>query len=232
MLNRRSVLLGLTTLAAPTIVQAQTLPVNVYAANYAARFPASAKIARAGDTWPSVFGARYNIVRVFNRQNEALEKGQVYVVPPRSADMMSISPFAPQLAHAAPYQVIISPQRYAWAFYQNHQLVRWGPAICGSDWCRDIGRSCRTPSGNFVVSEVAGKNRRSSSYPIIAAAEGRGALMPWYMRLTDRGVGMHARYVRGRHESHGCVGMFYDDAQWLNVEVARKVPLSVHIESY
>lgn len=32
-----------------------------------------------------------------------------------------------------------------------------------------------------------------------------GALMPYWMRLTDTGVGMHVGYVPGRPASHGCI---------------------------
>ncbi len=56
--------------------------------------------------------------------------------------------------------------------------------------------------------------------------------MPYYMRLTADGVGLHARYVRGRHESHGCIGIFYNDAEWLNRTYAAQVPVHVRVERY
>ena len=185
-----------------------------------------------GETWQSLFGSQATVARFANRQNLVLEAGQMVIVPPAGATTASISPF-PVAAHAGESKlVVVSPGRYAWALYEYGQLTRWGPAVCGANYCADVGRGCQTPSGRFVVSEVAGPNRRSNAYPPILAAEGKGAIMPYYMRLTAGGVGMHARYIRGVHASHGCVGMFYDDAEWLNLNHAKRGRLPVLVESY
>jgi len=55
-------------------------------------------------------------------------------------------------------------------------------------------------------------------YPHGCAGEGAmfaGAKMPYWMRLTDTGVGMHVGYVPGHPASHGCIR--------LNREVAQKL---------
>ena len=39
-----------------------------------------------------------------------------------------------------------------------------------------------------------------------------GATMPYWMRLTDSGVGLHVGYVPGRPASHGCIRLKRDSA--------------------
>ncbi len=190
------------------------------------------RVAQLSQTWQSIFGSRANLARQYNRQNVQLEPGQYYMIPPNNSSMESLSPFPSRWQTDESYLVVINPVDYAWALYVKGRQIRWGSAVCGGSWCSDVARSCQTPTGYFTVSEVAGPHRRSSSYPIIEAAEGRGALMPYYMRLTSRGVGMHARYIKGSHETHGCIGLFYQDAQWLNLEVARHHKLNVVVLSY
>ena len=42
-----------------------------------------------------------------------------------------------------------------------------------------------------------------------------GATMPYWMRLTDTGVGMHVGYVPGRPASHGCIRLKRETATQL-----------------
>lgn len=85
-------------------------------------------------------------------------------------------------------------------------------------------RSHPTPTGEF---RIRGKEKEYSSnlYGKIVDAGGtvvldnadrrtdvpaegtifEGAKMPYWMRLTDTGVGMHVGYVPGRPASHGCI---------------------------
>ena len=62
---------------------------------------------------------------------------------------------------------------------------------------------------------------RSSKYPL---PDG-GASIPYYMGFFSQ-YGFHAsRNVPGRHASHGCIRMFFEDAEWLHdewVEVGTK----------
>ena len=60
-----------------------------------------------------------------------------------------------------------------------------------------------------------------------------GARMPYWMRLTDTGVGMHVGYVPGRPASHGCIRLKRDVAVQLfellkigtPVEIAKSAPV-------
>lgn len=92
-------------------------------------------------------------------------------------------------------------------------------------------RSHPTPTGTF---HVRGKEKEYSSnlYGKIVDAAGtvvvenadrtvdtlaegttfEGARMPYWMRLTDTGVGMHIGYVPGRPASHGCIRLRHDTA--------------------
>lgn len=81
-----------------------------------------------------------------------------------------------------------------------------------------------TPSGSFTVLEKD-PNHKSNIYGSFVDASGRtvrsgisskidsapsgthyvGAPMKWFMRLTDKGVGMHVGILPGYAASHGCV---------------------------
>lgn len=229
MLTRRSFIGGVSAIPfGATAARAGATDYNEFAWTY----PGVVEIVSRRQTWKSLFGDQAQTAQYLNRQNVALEVGQAVIIPDQHATLAQISPFPDWVDGLASVQVVVSPRQYAWALYVSGGLVRWGPAICGAEWCRDVGRACRTPTGQFRVTEVAGPKRRSSSYPRIEAAEGRGALMPYYMRLTASGVGLHARYIHGLHESHGCVGLFYDDAKWLNLNYAKQGSVSVLIEPY
>jgi len=179
------------------------------------------KIVRQGQKWTDFFSVNDEVGRHFNRQNVALVPGQAVLVPDGTIAMSDINPFPEDRDMGAGYRMLIDHRRYAWVLYHNNVIVRWGSAVCGLDG--------RTPAGSYQVTETADKDRRSNRYPVISAAERGGALMPYYMRLTSSGIGIHARYVRGRHETMGCIGVFYDDAQWLNLEIARKHQVRVTI---
>lgn len=82
-----------------------------------------------------------------------------------------------------------------------------------------------TPTGNYRILEKQKTEKRSSSYGKIYDAEGKlinsdadsrkdtvpeggkfvGAPMPYWMRLTWDGVGMHRGRVPRRPASHGCI---------------------------
>lgn len=69
------------------------------------------------------------------------------------------------------------------------------------------GRS--TPKGEYVVTEKD-KSHHSNKYGSYSTNKDgkrvfRGASMPFFMRLTDDGVGMHAGYVPNYPASHGCI---------------------------
>lgn len=66
-------------------------------------------------------------------------------------------------------------------------------------------RSTPTPKGHYHVLEKRQKHR-SNLY---------NASMPFFMRLTIDGVGLHQGPVRSYPASHGCIRLTYDDARFL-----------------
>lgn len=114
--------------------------------------------------------------------------------------------------------LVFDPNLLAWAAYDGDgYLVRWGPAAGGKSYCSDVGRSCRTKTGVTRIYNKRGRWARSSKYPI--GCSGRGcAAVPYYMGFFPS-YGFHAsNNVPGRHASHGCIRLFFEDAEWLHEE--------------
>lgn len=91
-----------------------------------------------------------------------------------------------------------------------------------------------TPTGSYNIrskekdyhSNLYGKITDATGAVVVADADTRvnqvpeggkfeGATMPYWMRLTDSGVGLHVGYVPGRPASHGCVRLKNDTAKTL-----------------
>lgn len=91
-----------------------------------------------------------------------------------------------------------------------------------------------TPAGSYHIrakekdynSNLYGKITDAAGTVVVADADSRvdkvpeggkfeGATMPYWMRLTDSGVGLHVGYVPGRPASHGCVRLKNDTAKML-----------------
>ncbi|MBQ3525268.1 MAG: L,D-transpeptidase [Akkermansia sp.] len=66
-------------------------------------------------------------------------------------------------------------------------------------------RSTPTPTGHFHIQEKD-RHHRSNLYH---------ASMPFFMRLTLDGVGLHQGPIRGYPSSHGCIRLYWDDARFL-----------------
>lgn len=115
-------------------------------------------------------------------------------------------------------------------FYKGGRLVGISPISSGRE-------GYRTPTGSFSIIQKD-KDHLSNLYGDYVDASGgvvaknigvvedprppgtsfRGAPMPYYMRITG-GVGMHAGYLPGVPDSHGCIRMpmemaeiFYENA--------------------
>ena len=92
-------------------------------------------------------------------------------------------------------------------------------------------KSHPTPSGSFTIrakeknyfSNLYGKIYDAQNIVLVGDADSRtdivpqgarfeGAVMPYWMRLTDSGVGLHVGYVPGRPASHGCIRLKRDSA--------------------
>ncbi|HEY5770433.1 MAG TPA: L,D-transpeptidase [Terrimicrobium sp.] len=112
-------------------------------------------------------------------------------------------------------------------------------------------KSHPTPAGSFTIrakeknysSNLYGKIYDALNVVLVADADARtdvvpeggrfeGAVMPYWMRLTDTGVGLHIGYVPGRPASHGCIRLKRDSAMEIfdlvkvgtPVDIAAKAP--------
>jgi lipoprotein-anchoring transpeptidase ErfK/SrfK len=118
-------------------------------------------------------------------------------------------------------------------------------------------RSHPTPEGTYAIiakrkdyaSNLYGKIFDAEGNVLVADADTRtdavpedgrfeGSRMPYWMRLTNSGVGMHAGYVPGRPASHGCIRLRRETAARLfaltkpgtPVVVARAAPSLAPVE--
>ncbi|OGT54269.1 MAG: hypothetical protein A3F17_06900 [Gammaproteobacteria bacterium RIFCSPHIGHO2_12_FULL_41_15] len=110
-------------------------------------------------------------------------------------------------------QFVFDPCKRRWYAYRGGKLIRSGVASGGANYCKDIGRSCRTPRGVFTVIRKGGPGCRSSRYP----KGGGGAWMGWCIAFHPYYL-IHASHsVPSTHNaSHGCIRVKKDAAIWLN----------------
>ena len=107
-------------------------------------------------------------------------------------------------------------------------------------------KSHPTPSGSFTIrakeknyfSNLYGKIYDAQNVVLVGDADARtdvvpeggrfeGAVMPYWMRLTDTGVGLHVGYVPGRPASHGCIRLKQDAATEIFDLVKVGTPVSI-----
>lgn len=122
-----------------------------------------------------------------------------------------------------PVRVTIDLSQQKAYIFRNNQNIGWTYVATGRS-------GFNTPTGTFRISEKI-VDKRSNRYGTIVDANGRtvksnatagvhrvpsggrfvGAKMPYWMRLTGNGVGMHAGAIPrpGSPASHGCVRMPY-----------------------
>jgi L,D-transpeptidase ErfK/SrfK len=173
-----------------------------------------------GSSWESLFPNENQraIVMRLNRMNERIHGGMIIVVPENLAnvDYMKLTPMETNVEPTGYKRIIVDPNAQAFGAYdENGNLVRWGPASLGRDWCPDIHIGCRSKAGAFKVYEKRGEGCFSSKFPV---PDG-GAPMPYCM-FFNRGYAIHASELPGYNASHGCIRVFYEDAEWLNHEFA------------
>ena len=184
-----------------------------------------------GDTWSNLFpdDSERNVVRRLNRMNVPLSAGTVIAIPEDSdnTSVMDINPFPSHISPSSSNLIKVDQSKLAWGAYnESGDLVRWGPASGGRDYCPDIGRGCRTVTGRFTVYARQGSGCRSSVYP----RPHGGAPMPYCMYF-HKGYALHgSATVPGYNASHGCVRLFTEDAQWLNQDFVEPGHTKVIIE--
>lgn len=197
-----------------------SIVVFIFSKNYSHRFCSkigySCIRVRKGDTWKSLWpnAKQRDIVMRLNRRNLKLYPGLVIAVPNDllHLDNVDIAPLPYNIKPLKSNAIIISLKTQSFGAYdQDGYLVHWGPASGGKGWCPDINRSCETVTGTFFIHSKKDINCISKTFPVPKG----GASMPYCMFFYE-GYAIHAGDLPGKHISHGCVRLFFEDAKWLN----------------
>ncbi len=172
---------------------------------------------KPGDTWIELWPnpRERDIVMRLNRSNVALKYREWIVVPKKLAhlNLIDISPFPDVIENPDKEKIIVVDlglQAFA-AYNREGALVFWGPATSGRDWCPDIGRPCNTVQGSFRFTRKKDVDCQSNTYPLGLG----GTAMPYCM-FFHGGYAMHGSQLPGKPATHGCIGIFDNDARWLN----------------
>jgi len=172
---------------------------------------------KRGQTWSRLWPnpQERRIVMRVNRMNARLRPGITIAVPVnlRMISHMDISPM-PDRINTNQKTIVINMSKQAFGAYdRDGYLLHWGPMSGGKGYCPDLGKPCNTPRGTYRTYRKGTRLCESKKFPI---PDG-GAPMPFCMYFKG-GYAMHQGYLPGYHASHGCVRMFYEDAEWLNKE--------------
>ena len=138
-------------------------------------------------------------------------------------------------------RIVVNTDEQKARFYDGDEQIGWTTVASGI-------KKFPTPSGHFEVMEKV-QNKRSNLYgriyssggkvvrrdakmgrdPVPAGARFEGASMPYFMRLTNDGIGLHAGPIPrpGRPASHGCIRMpkKFASVAYQHVDVGTKVSI-------
>lgn len=173
---------------------------------------------KKGETWIGLFPneRQREIVMRLNRTNVALFYRNWIVIPKdlKHINYMDLAPFPNHLNGITHKLLLIDLAKFAFAAYgKNGNLIYWGPASGGKDWCDDTHHSCKSAAGHFTITRMRGVSCESSTYPLDTNG---GAPMPWCMYYY-KGFAIHGSTLSGFIDrSRGCIRLFNRDAQWLN----------------
>ena len=172
----------------------------------------------SNDTWFSLFPnfqQREEVMRL-NRTNVALAYRSWIVIPKsfKKTTYMDMSPLPKHMYTNHQKLVVLNLRLFAFGAYnKNGNLLYWGPLSSGQKICPGGSGICSTPTGNFKVFHMEGKNCVSNEYPLETHG---GAPMPYCM-FFHNGTAFHESTLSGFiNRSAGCVRMFNADAKWLN----------------
>jgi L,D-transpeptidase ErfK/SrfK len=175
-------------------------------------------------SWESLFknAEQRMMVMRLNRMNTPVYAGMTIAVPEdlQNAELMDLAPFPAEITPMGKKIVIVNPRVLAWGAYdEDGELVNWGPASLGSDWCNDLGHRCHSPVGTFFVYQKGSRSCKSTKFPLPRG----GAPMPFCMFFKG-GFALHGEPggLPGDNVSHGCVRLFESDAEWLSKEFVEK----------
>lgn len=108
--------------------------------------------------------------------------------------------------------LVISLSQHRWCAMEDGRAMRCGRVSGGRNYCPDIRRSCRTPTGSFRIISKGSVHCRSTRYP----RPHGGAPMQYCMFFTRLYAIHGSNDVPRHHASHGCIRVTPSDAQWLS----------------
>jgi hypothetical protein len=139
----------------------------------------------------------------FNRKDlQHARKGDSLLVPPEGADWMALSPFPARWPEVAdqPKLLVVSLRLQAWAAYEAGTLVRWGPTSSGR-------KKTPTPVGLYHTNWC--QKERASTF-------NDEWELKWYVNLHNTaGISFHQYELPGYPDSHACLRLAPDDAEWI-----------------
>lgn len=136
--------------------------------------------------------------------------------------ILSASAFASLPANIEPEgqkKIIVDPKIHRWGAYdEDGKLVKSGMATAGSNYCPDLGRSCRTKVGSYRIESLGDRSCKSRKFPLPRG----GAPMPYCMFFNE-GQALHgSNAVYAGNGSHGCVRLHVQDARWIRFNFAEE----------
>jgi lipoprotein-anchoring transpeptidase ErfK/SrfK len=128
-----------------------------------------------------------------------------------SMEAIDLGKFTWLAPEASVNHIVVSLADQSLYAYNGQQLVAYSNISSGKP-------GHETPTGSFTVSQKD-VDHHSSIYD--------NASMPFYMRLTDGGVGLHAGFIPGYPASHGCVRLPLGMAKELFQHVESGTPVEI-----
>lgn len=120
----------------------------------------------------------------------------------------------------------VNLKKLAWAAYDDQgNLIKWGAASGGRDFCPDINKGCKSITGTFTIYRKQGQACKSNLFPV---GKG-GAPMPYCMHFSG-GYALHGSpAVPDFNASHGCIRIPVAEARWINQDFAKVGKTRVNI---
>lgn len=142
---------------------------------------------------------------------------------------------------SGPASIVISLSKQTASFYKGNKLVGVSAISSGRD-------GFETPPGRYKIlekkidyrsnlygnyvdanGEVVVKNVSVKTDPMPPGTRFEGAPMPYWMRLSSGGVGMHQGFLPGVPDSHGCIRMPEKMAKIFNQSVSVGTPVTIEM---
>lgn len=184
------------------------------------------KVKKDGTLW-KMFGPRWKTIAKINRISpERIKEGMALKVPDDWEAAEQNAPLPRELPGLEGKLILIDIHAQAFGAYENGALVLWGPisSSAGRVECgkrNEKKRRCVTPTGNFRIMEKKKKDF-SKDYP----PPHGGAPMPYSQRFYGA-YKIHEGALPGYPDSHGCIRVLADDAQWLFLWTNKKTAVII-----